>query len=101
MSSGIVYDKVLGCKWSRQIVRLIDTGVVRPGAITSAVDGLTTKVQTDCLKRMTALGIVNRTEFSEIPPRVEYELTDIGEKFIGILNAVEALQKDIDKRWKR
>lgn len=79
-------------------MRLIDTGVVRPGAITNAVDGLTTKVQTDCLKRMTALGILSRTEFAEIPPRVEYELTDIGEKFIGILNAVEALQKDIDKR---
>lgn len=95
-SSATVYESVIGCKWSRQILFSIADGVVRPGAITRRIEGLTTKVQTDCLKRMTGFGILERQDYSEVPPRVEYKLTEIGCRLLEILRIVEALQLDIE-----
>lgn len=100
-SPSTVYESVIGCKWSRQILFSIAGGVVRPGAITRHIEGLTTKVQTDCLKKMTGFGILARQDYSEIPPRVEYQLTEIGERLLEILTTVEALQLDIEARQKR
>ena len=91
-----VYESVIGCKWSRQILFSIAGGVARPGAITRRIEGLTTKVQTDCLKKMTGFGILERRDFAEVPPRVEYQLSEIGQKLLEILRAVEALQSDIE-----
>lgn len=96
ISSTTIYESVIGCKWSRQILFLINDGVARPGAITRTIEGLTTKVQTDCLKKLTSFGILERQDFAEVPPRVEYKLTETGERLLEILKAVEVLQRDIE-----
>jgi DNA-binding HxlR family transcriptional regulator len=75
---------------------LIYQGIDRPGAITRSVDGLTTKVQNDCLNKMVSFRILEKISYPEIPPRVEYKLTDFGKRFIAILDAVVELQQEID-----
>lgn len=96
ISTPTIYENVIGCKWSRQILFLIAGGVARPGAITRTIEGLTTKVQTDCLKKLTSFGVLERQDFAEVPPRVEYKITEIGNRLLEILKAVEALQNDIE-----
>ena len=101
ISAPTIYENVIGCKWSRQILFLIAGGVARPGAITRTIEGLTTKVQTDCLKKLTSFGILERQDFAEVPPRVEYKLTEIGNRLLNILKDVEALQNDIERQKSR
>ncbi len=89
-------ETIYGCKWSLTVYQLLSEGINRPGSMVRSVDGLTTKVLNDCLKRNVQFGILERQEFNEIPPRVEYRVTDFGKKFVRILDALEALQDEID-----
>ena len=91
-------ESVFACKWSARVLSLIRDGVNRPGAITRRLDGLATKVLNDCLRRLMDFGLVERMAYPEVPPRVEYELTELGEQFVIILDAVEKLQLEMDKR---
>ena len=95
-SAAAMVEYIVGCKWSLQILTLIRQGVDRPGAMTRSLDGLTTKVQNDCLNKMIRFGILEKTSYPEVPPRVEYRLTDFGQRFMAILDAVAALQSEID-----
>lgn len=95
-SAAAMLEYIVGCKWSIRILTLIRQGVDRPGAITRSIDGLTTKVQGDCLNKMVGFGILERIAYGEIPPRVEYKLTDLGQRFVSILDAVADLQQEID-----
>ena len=95
-SAAAMLEYIVGCKWSIRILTLIRQGVNRPGAITRSVNGLTTKVQGDCLNKMVGFGILERIAYGEIPPRVEYKLTIFGQRFISILDAVSELQHEID-----
>src|SRR5690349_20939361 len=79
-------EAVFGCKWSLRILTLIQSGVCRPGAIERALDGLTPKVQSYYFRRMIDLGILERIVYAEIPPRVEYKLTEFGSRFLPLLN---------------
>ena len=89
-------EAVFGCKWSLRILELIRQGVNRPGAIERALEGLTPKVQTYYFRRMVALGILDRVVYPEIPPRVEYHLTEFGLRFLPILDSIAELQRDLD-----
>ena len=89
-------EYIVGCKWSIRILTLIRQGVDRPGAITRSIDGLTTKVQNDCLNKMLSFGILEKISYPEVPPRVEYKLTNFGQRLIAILDAVAQLQREID-----
>ncbi len=93
-------EDIVGCKWSVCILTLIRQGMNRPGAIARSVDGLTTKVQSDCLRKMVNLGILQKIAYPEVPPRVEYELTPAGQRFVTILDALADLQRDIDAKEK-
>lgn len=86
---------MFGCKWSLRILELIRQGVCRPGAIEHALEGLTPKVQTYYFRRMVALGILERIVYPEIPPRVEYRLTDFGLRFMPILDSIAELQREL------
>src|SRR5262245_8459661 len=70
-SAAAMAESVFACKWSARILNLIRKGVNRPGAITRALDGLTTKVLNECLRRLIDFRLVERTSYPEIPPRVE------------------------------
>ncbi len=93
-------ETLAGCKWSKKILFLITEGITRPGAITRSTEGLTTKVQNDCLRKMLNLGLLERKDFAEIPPRVEYRLTEAGKRFVSILRSIEELQDELETNRK-
>lgn len=90
-------ETIYGCKWSLTIYHLLANGINRPGEIVRNVDGLTTKVLNDCLKRNIGFGLLERISYNEIPLRVEYRFTALGVKFTEILAELEKLQLEIEK----
>lgn len=96
VSAAEMVEYIVGCKWSIRILILICQGVNRPGAIARSIDGLTTKVQNDCLNKMVGFNILVKIAYPEVPPRVEYNLTQFGQRFTVILNAIAQLQDELD-----
>lgn len=88
-------EELVGCKWSLAIFRAILDGKKRPGVIVRHVDGLSTKVLNQCLRKHVAYGILDRRRYQEVPPRVEYDVTSFGRRFIDLLDQIEALEADI------
>lgn len=68
----------VGDKWSIQIVRLLGDGPRRFNEIKRLVDGISQRMLTLTVRGLERDGLVNRTVFPTIPPRVDYELTDLG-----------------------
>ncbi len=54
-----------------------------------SLDGISQKVLTDNLRAMEADGLITRTVYAEVPPRVEYSLSELGETMRPILDAME------------
>lgn len=94
--SARMVETIYGCKWSLTVYQLLANGINRPGAMVRSVDGLTTKVLNTCLQRNTEFGILERVTFNEVPPRVEYRVTQFGTKFIRILDKLEKFQSEIE-----
>lgn len=88
-----IVEHTLGCKWMLNVLDLIRQGVNRPGAMTRAIDGLSTKVLNERLSELSNFGIVNKISYPEIPPRVEYEFTEFGLRFIKILDIIDGLEE--------
>ncbi|HEV2693520.1 MAG TPA: helix-turn-helix domain-containing protein [Verrucomicrobiae bacterium] len=89
-------EDVLGCRWTISVLRAVGGGVNRPGAIERHIEGISAKVLSDRLKQFNRAGVFERVQFPEIPPRVEYHLTDFGKKFLKLLKEVERLQAELD-----
>ena len=89
-------EDIVGCKWSLSVLQLVRQGVNRPGAMERNVDGLTTKVLNERLKKLVNYGILQRHAYPEIPPRVEYDLTVFGQRFANILDQIEKLDREIE-----
>lgn len=90
-------ESIYGCKWSLTVYQLLANGINRPGEMVRNVEGLTTKVLNVCLKKNIEFGILQRLSFNELPPRVEYHVTEFGRKFLTITESIEQLQREIDK----
>ena len=88
-------EDVVGCKWSLAVLGLVHRGVRRPGAMEHAIPGLTAKVLNERLRKLMKYGIIDKTSFPEIPPRVEYMLTDFGTRFLAILDQIDKLQDEL------
>lgn len=86
---------LIGCKWSLRIFACVRAGTNRPGALVREIEGLSTKVLNDCLRRHLSYGILRKRAFPEVPPRVEYEITDFGERFVTLLDSIEALEQSV------
>ncbi len=89
-------ETIIGCKWSITVYQLLKNGINRPGEMVRSVDGLTTKVLNSCLKRNIDFGILKKVNYNEVPPRVEYKVTDFGTRFINIVDQLEKLQFEIE-----
>lgn len=89
-------ETIYGCKWSLTVYQLLAAGINRPGEMVRSVDGLTTKVLNECLRKNTQFGILERISYNEVPPRVEYNVTAFGVKFMRVLDELEKLQDDIE-----
>ena len=95
--SARMVETIYGCKWSLTVYQLLANGINRPGEMVRSVEGLTTKVLNECLRKNIEFGILHKQEFAEIPPRVEYQVTEFGQKFLRILDQLEMLQQEIDR----
>ncbi len=91
-----IAEDILGCKWSLTVLQLIRQEIYRPGAMERRVEGLTTKVLNERLRKLANYKIIQRYAYPEIPPRVEYRLTDFGLRFVPILDAIEELQQQFE-----
>lgn len=88
-------ETIFGCKWSLTVYQLLAGGINRPGEMVRSVEGLTTKVLNECLRKNMEFGILERQAYDESPPRVEYAVTPFGRKFIRILDELEEIQREI------
>jgi DNA-binding HxlR family transcriptional regulator len=88
-----IVENTLGCKWMLKVLNLIREGVNRPGAMARSVNGLSTKVLNERLSDLVNFDIVSKISYPEIPPRVEYEFTEFGLRFIKILDTMDELEK--------
>lgn len=95
-SSARMVETIYGCKWSLTVYQLLSQGINRPGEMVRNVEGLSTKVLNDCLRKNVEFDILERVSYNEIPPRVEYVVTKFGNKFLSILDDLEKLQTEID-----
>ena len=75
-------------KWTAMIVIALSGGSLRFGELREAVDGISGKVLADTLRDLERDGIVTRTAFDEMPPRVDYALTPLGETLREPLTAL-------------
>ncbi|RXZ88391.1 transcriptional regulator [Agromyces atrinae] len=65
-------------KWTAMIVIALSTGPLRFGEVREAVNGISGKVLADTLRDLERDGIITRTAYDQMPPRVDYELTPLG-----------------------
>ena len=96
--SARMVETIIGCKWSLTVYQLLAQAINRPGEMVRSVDGLTTKVLNQCLKRNVEFGILEKHIFAEVPPRVEYQVTPFGQQFIAVLDSLEKLQRAISSQ---
>ena len=79
---------LIGDKWKVLIIRDLLTGTKRFGELKKSLNGITPKVLTNNLREMEASGLVNRKVYAEVPPRVEYSLTETGLSLKPILDSM-------------
>ncbi len=82
--------QLIGNKWKLLIIRNLRTRPWRFNELRKNLDGISQKVLTDSLRSMEADGLITRTVYAEVPPRVEYALSELGETMRPILDAMEA-----------
>lgn len=87
-------EDVLGCKWSWSVLRAIYGGVTRPGQLERAIPGISTKVLNERLRKLVAHGVLEKIQYPELPPHVEYRFTALGTRLFCLLQQVEALERE-------
>lgn len=80
---------LIGDKWKVLILRDLLPGTKRFGALKKSIGSVSQKVLTAQLRNMEANGLVHREVFAEVPPRVEYSLTELGQSLKPILEAMQ------------
>ncbi|MCI4666756.1 MAG: helix-turn-helix transcriptional regulator [Bacteroidia bacterium] len=81
----------IGGKWKPIILYLITKGVDRFGIMQRGIDGISKQMLTKQLRELEADGILNRKIYAEVPPRVEYSLTEVGKSLLPVIESM--------KRW--
>ncbi|MCD8026728.1 MAG: helix-turn-helix transcriptional regulator [Clostridiales bacterium] len=79
---------LIGDKWKVLILRDLMTGTKRFGELKKSVGNVSQKVLTAQLRAMESSGLLTRKVYAEVPPRVEYTLTDLGKSLKPILDAM-------------
>ena len=80
----------IGDKWTVMVVGALARGPIRYNQVRRVVEGISQRMLTLTLKGLEQDGLVSRTVYPTVPPRVEYELTDLGRTLIVPLQAVHA-----------
>lgn len=89
---------LIGSKWKLLIMRNLLARPWRFNELKKDLEGISQKVLTDSLRSMENDGIITRTVYPEVPPRVEYALSDLGESMRPIIKAMESWGTEYKKR---
>ena len=81
--------QLIGSKWKLLILRNLLLRPWRFNELKRSLEGISQKVLTDSLRSMENDGIITRTIYPEVPPRVEYALSELGESIRPIITAME------------
>lgn len=79
---------LIGDKWKVLILRDLLTGTKRFGELKKSIGNVSQKVLTSQLRDMEDSGLINRKVYAEVPPKVEYSLTELGQSLKPILDAM-------------
>lgn len=79
---------LIGSKWKLLIIRNLLVRPWRFNELKKDLDGISQKVLTDSLRSMEEDGLITRTVYPEVPPRVEYALSDLGQSLKPILDSM-------------
>jgi DNA-binding HxlR family transcriptional regulator len=82
-----VLDRI-GDKWSLLVIGTLRGGPLRFGELTEAIEGISQRMLTLTLKHLVEDGLVARTAYAEVPPRVEYEVTELGRTLVPLVLAL-------------
>lgn len=88
-------EDVIGCKWSVSVLLAIHEGVIRPGALERHIEGISTKVLSERLRKLHAYGLLTKLSYAQVPPRTEYQLTDAGRKLAAIIEQIHLLDRTL------
>lgn len=89
---------LIGDRWKVLIIRDLLEGTRRFGELKKSVGNISQKVLTSNLRSLEANGLVNRQVYAEVPPRVEYSLTETGRSLKPILDAMVEWGTDYKKK---
>ena len=93
---------LIGNKWQVLILRDLNlNGTMRFKALQRSIGGISQKVLTSNLRAMEESGIVHREVFAEVPPRVEYSLTELGETLQPVIDAMWAWGESYKERLRK
>lgn len=70
--------EIIADKWSVVVLYALSKGPRRHGELVDLIGGISRKMLTQTLRRLATHGLVSRHPYAEVPPRVEYQLTDLG-----------------------
>lgn len=79
---------IIGGKWKLLIIRNLKERPWRFNELQRDIEGISQKVLTDSLRQMIDDGLVYRNDYQEIPPKVEYGLTELGKEMLPIIDAL-------------
>ncbi|KAA9160186.1 helix-turn-helix transcriptional regulator [Amycolatopsis acidicola] len=82
-----VLDRI-GDKWSLLVIGTLRSGPLRFGELEKAAAGISQRMLTLTLKHLVEDGLVTRTAYAEVPPRVEYEVTELGRSLVPLVMAL-------------
>jgi len=82
-------QRVLSGKWALLVMHYLSQGTLRFGQLQRAMPQMTQATLSRQLKEMEQSGLVVRTAYNQIPPRVEYSLSPVGQEFLPVLSALE------------
>lgn len=80
---------LLAEKWSLLTLHALSEGTYRTGELRRRIGGISEKMLIQTLKRLESAGLVVRTSYSEVPPRVDYALTELGWSLSPIVKALD------------
>lgn len=89
----LVLDRI-GGRWTVLIVGVLEDGTKRFSEVRDAVGGITPKVLTQTLRGMERDGLVIRKVYAEVPPKVEYTLTEMGMSLVTPIEAIRTWAED-------
>ena len=89
--------ELIGSKWKLLIIKLLIVKPYRFNELMRTLDGISQKVLTDSLRSMEDDGIITRTVFAEVPPRVEYALSKLGNSLKPLINDMAKWGTDYKK----